>query len=250
VKIYDSLLKAKTNNETQLAILIDPDGTDISHLASLIEISLNAHVDYFFIGGSLVVNNRMETVMGMLNDQKQIPLVIFPGCPNQVHADADALLLLSLISGRNPDYLIGKHVESAQQIKHSGLEIIPTGYMLIDGGTKTTVNYVSNTQAIPRNEINIAVSTAIAGQLLGLRSIYLEAGSGARFSVPPNMISKVKAAIDIPLIVGGGIRDAAMASRVAQAGADLIVVGNAAEKQPKIITELSIAIHSSKSPAS
>ena len=246
MNIYKQLLKDKYEDKKRLAILIDPDGTDMSQLERLIKISLDAHVDYFFIGGSLILNNQMDAVVRMLKQQSQIPLVIFPGNPNQIHADAHALLLLSLISGRNPDLLIGKHVESAKKIKESNLEIIPTGYILVDGGSQTAVSYVSNTQAIPRSEENIAISTALAGQLLGLKTIYLEAGSGARYPVPTSMISLVKEAIDIPLIVGGGITNSQQASEIIDAGADMIVVGNAVENKPELIVDLSIAVHSTK----
>ena len=143
--------------------------------------------------------------------------------------------------------MIGKHVESAQKIKESRLEIIPTGYILIDGGIQSAVSYVSNTQSIPREEENIAVSTALAGQLLGMKTIYLEAGSGARYHVPESMISAVRKSIDIPLIVGGGISSGSQAKNIIEAGADLIVVGNALENNPELITDLSIAVHTYKS---
>ena len=244
--IYKQFLNSKKRGEKRLAILIDPDDTDLHNLEKLIQISIESNVDYFFVGGSIIHNNQMDKVMQMLNMQDQVPLVIFPGTPDQVHTDADALLLLSLISGRNPDLLISKHVESANQIKESQLEIIPTGYILIDGGIKTAVSYASNTQAIPRKEEKIAKATAIAGELLGLKTIYLEAGSGAKIPVPKSLIAEVRKSIDVPLMVGGGIKSSDMASSILEAGADIIVVGNAVEKNPELITDLSLTVHSFK----
>ena len=165
----------------------------------------------------------------------------------QIHDQADAILLLSLISGRNADLLIGKHVEAAPLLKKSNLEIISTGYILVDGGINSAVSYMSQTQPIPRNQNNIAVATAMAGEMLGMQSIYLEAGSGAKKPVPFEMVNAVRININIPLIVGGGIKSPDYAHKIAQARADVIVIGNAIEKDPDLIFDMSSAVHSAKS---
>jgi len=233
-------------NEKSLAVLIDPESTDISRLAKLVDLAHNAHVDYFFVGGSTVEYTDMDIVLSFLNDATEIPLIIFPGNTNQLSNKADGLLYLSLISGRNPDLLIGKHVESIPFLRKSDLEIIPTGYILIDGGTKSTVAYISNTSPIPHKSIDLTLATALAGQFLGMSLIYLEAGSGAKLPVSPEMISTIHSELNVPLIVGGGIRTPELAESAAQAGADVIVIGNILEKDPSLVVDLSIAIHSSK----
>jgi len=173
-----------------------------------------------------------------------IPLIIFPGNTTQLHSEADALLFLSLISGRNPEYLIGKHVESIPFIRSSDLEVVPTGYILIDGGSKSSVAYISQTKPIPPEYNDIIQNTALAGEFLGMQMIYLEAGSGAKNHVPESVVSQVASELHIPLIVGGGIKDAHTAQSLTEAGADLIVIGNVLEKDPDLIVNLSIAVHS------
>jgi putative glycerol-1-phosphate prenyltransferase len=174
---------------------------------------------------------------------RSIPTILFPGSPQQINSKADAILYLSLISGRNADLLIGQHVIAAPALKRSGLEVVPTGYMLIDGGAPTTASYISNTTPIPANKAEIAYCTAIAGELLGLKTIYMDAGSGARVPIAENMIEAVSQAIDIPLIVGGGMRSPEKAAANAGAGADIIVVGNALEKDPALVAEMVKAVH-------
>jgi putative glycerol-1-phosphate prenyltransferase len=171
-------------------------------------------------------------------------VILFPGSPSQISRYADALLYLSLISGRNADLLIGQHVISAPFVKKSGLEIISTGYMVIDGGAPTTVSYISNASPIPADKADIALCTAMAGEMLGMKTIYMDSGSGAKKAISEEMISAVAASIDIPLIVGGGIRDAEKAYLNCKAGADVIVIGNAIEKDPSLIKEMAAAIHS------
>ncbi len=225
-------------NKKGLAILVDPDKLDAATLDELIILSIQAKVDYFLVGGSLISSDNLDYTVKKLCEVKSIPTLLFPGNGQHIHPNADAILLLSLISGRNPEFLIGQHVIAAPSLKRSGLEIIPTGYMLIDGGQQTTASYISSTNPIPGDKADIAVATAMAGEMLGLKLLYLDAGSGAQKPVSSKMIQKVKAATQAPLLVGGGIDSVVKAELALQAGADIIVVGNATEKDPSFITEL------------
>ncbi len=225
-------------NKKGLAILVDPDKLDAAALDELIILSIQAKVDYFLVGGSLISSDNLDYTVKKLCEVKSIPTLLFPGNGQHIHPNADAILLLSLISGRNPEFLIGQHVIAAPSLKRSGLEIIPTGYMLIDGGQQTTASYISNTNPIPGDKADIAVATAMAGEMLGLKLLYLDAGSGAQKPVSSKIIRKVKAATQAPLLVGGGIDSVVKAELALQAGADIIVVGNATEKDPSFITEL------------
>ncbi|MFN0275532.1 MAG: geranylgeranylglyceryl/heptaprenylglyceryl phosphate synthase [Chitinophagales bacterium] len=228
----------------QFAVLIDPDEVDIPALEKLVSIAKEGGVDYFFVGGSLVVGNFLETTIQYLKVHTDIPVIIFPGSIQQVNPHADALLFLSLISGRNPELLIGNHVLAAPYVKQSGIEAIPTGYILIDGGAPTTVSYISNTTPIPHDKKEIAVSTAMAGELLGMKLIYMDSGSGAKRHISAEMIAAVKKHVDLPIIVGGGIKTPEAAYELSNAGADVIVVGNAIEKDTALIKDISFAIHS------
>ena len=241
--IYTSIEKAKKQGQKKFALLIDPDKVSMSNMDKILGLAIEAKVDYFFIGGSLIVNNRLDQCLQSIKEQCDIPLILFPGDAFQLSYRADALLFLSLISGRNAELLIGKHVISAPYLKVSPLEIIPTGYMLIDGGVPTTVSYISNTQPIPANKNDIAMCTALAGEMLGLKLMYLDAGSGAQRPISESMIELVSSAIQIPVIVGGGIRSPEKAAANAAAGADVIVVGNAIEKDPSLITDMVAAVH-------
>jgi putative glycerol-1-phosphate prenyltransferase len=225
-------------------VLIDPDEVDIPALEKLISIAKEGGVDYFFVGGSLVIGSFLETTIQYLKQHSTIPVILFPGSIQQVNPHADALLFLSLISGRNPELLIGNHVLAAPYIKQSGIEAIPTGYILIDGGAPTTVSYISNTTPIPHDKKDIAVSTAMAGELLGMKLIYMDSGSGAKRHISAEMIAAVKKHVDLPLIVGGGIKTPEAAYELSNAGADVIVVGNAIEKDTALIKDISFAIHS------
>ena len=241
---YFQEISARANQGIKsLAVLIDPDSIDVKSLAGLIQISEDTNVDYFFIGGSTVSHEQMDLCVKTLKNLTKIPLIIFPGSTTQLHTEADALLFLSLLSGRNADYLIGKQVESVPFLRDNRLEVIPTGYILIESGNETTVAYISQTKPIPTAHTEIILNTALAGQYLGMKMIYLEAGSGAKHHVPVAIVAKVKAELSIPLIVGGGIRTAAMARALVDAGADLIVVGNVLEKDAQLLTDLSIAVH-------
>ncbi|MBK8720861.1 MAG: geranylgeranylglyceryl/heptaprenylglyceryl phosphate synthase [Saprospiraceae bacterium] len=240
--IYQSFLDAKNNQKKKLAVLIDPDQVNIGNMDRLIHLASEAAVDYFFIGGSLIVNNMLDHCLISIKDRCNIPMLLFPGNSFQLSYKADGILFLSLISGRNPELLIGNHVIAAPFLKLSPLEIISTGYMLIDGGTPTTVSYMSNTNPIPSNKADIAVCTAIAGEMLGMKQIYMDAGSGAKNPISTTMIESVSGAINIPLIIGGGIRTPEKAYENAKAGADVIVIGNAFEKDPELVVDISAAI--------
>ena len=246
MNIYQSLEKQKSRGKRSFAVLIDPDKVNELILDELIALSTAAKVDYFLVGGSLVISNQLDHVVQHIKKNSTIPVILFPGSSTHISKYADALLYLSLISGRNPELLIGQHVVSAPFIKQSGLEVIPTGYMLIDGGAPTTVSYISNANPIPADKNEIAMCTAMAGEMLGMKLIYMDAGSGAKRSITESMIEKVSQNISVPLIIGGGITDPEKAYLNCKAGADLIVIGNAIEKDPTLITEMSAAIHAVK----
>lgn len=228
----------------QFAVLVDPDKLDLQKAQVLADLCNGAGVDYIFAGGSLMVKHRMDEMLQHLKSLTNIPVVLFPGNSMQITRRADAILLLSLISGRNAEMLIGKHVEAAPLLKESNLEIIPTGYMLVESGAMTTALYMSNSIPIPRNKPDVAACTALTGEMLGLHTIYLDAGSGATQPVSAAMIKAVKSQITIPLIVGGGIRTTEACVAACQAGADIVVVGNALEADPTLISDFCEAIHS------
>lgn len=248
--IYDDLITSKKDGKKKFVVLIDPDKLRLSNIDTIINISLKSKVDYFFIGGSLVVNNMLDQCLSKIREACDIPMILFPGSSLQISYRADAILFMSLISGRNAELLIGKQVQTAPYIKLSPLEYISTGYMLIDGGIPTTVSYISNTQPIPHNKVDIAMATAMAGEMLGHKLIYMDAGSGAQNPISTDMINTVAGGIDIPLIVGGGIKDPQKAFDNVKAGADIVVVGNAIEKDPSLIVDLSAAVHSFQSGVS
>jgi len=243
-KIYQSLTDRKSQSKKSFAVLIDPDKVNDNSVEELIQLSLDAQVDYFLVGGSLVISSYLDECVQLIKNSCDIPVILFPGSPSQVSKYADALLYLSLISGRNPELLIGQHVVSAPFVKKSGLEIMSTGYMVIDGGAPTTVSYISNASPLPADKNEIAMCTAMAGEMLGMKLIYMDAGSGAKKAISESMIQKVASCIDVPLIVGGGITTAEKAYLNCKAGADVIVVGNAIEKDASLIKEIASAIHS------
>lgn len=244
--IYSTLVAEKAAGNKKIAVLIDPDKVRLGNLDKILKSSIDSGIDYFLIGGSLIVNNMLDHCLDIIKAACDIPLILFPGNSFQLSYKADAILFLSLISGRNADLLIGHHVISAPFLKVSPLEIISTGYMLIDGGVDTTVSYISNTKPIPADKSDIALCTAVAGEMLGLKMIYLEAGSGAIKPVTNDIIEKVSSGVSIPVIVGGGIRTPEKAMANLAAGADMIVVGNAIEKNPALIEEISLAVHQHK----
>lgn len=241
--IYAQILAGKAAGVKKFAVLIDPDKLRLNHMDEIIRLAMDAGVDYFFLGGSLIVNDMLDSCLMQIKKACDIPLILFPGNSYQISYKADAILYLSLISGRNAELLIGKHVITAPFLRLSPLEVISTGYMLIDGGVPTTVSYMSNTQPIPSNKEDIAMCTAMAGELLGLKMNYLDAGSGAMVPVSTSMIEHVASSTQTPLIVGGGIKSAEKAAANMVAGADILVVGNAIEKDPSLIKEISVAIH-------
>jgi phosphoglycerol geranylgeranyltransferase len=238
--LYSSILKNKSKGKKQFAILIDPDKFESSEILDLAE---ESKVDFILIGGSIITNGNFEKCVETIKKKTRIPLLIFPGNNLQINKKADGILLLSLISGRNPDMLIGKHVISAPLLKSSGLELLPTGYMLIESGTPTAALYMSNTTPIPSDKEDIAMCTAMAGEMLGLKIIYMDAGSGAKNCVPEKMIKKVSKSITVPLIVGGGINTPEKAEKACRSGADIIVVGNALEKNKSLLRKIAETIH-------
>ena len=242
--LYKNILISKKQSKKLFAILIDPDKQKNSDLLLIIKNANKSKVNYFFVGGSLLINDNLNDCIKTIKENSKIPVILFPGNAMQINPKADGILFLSLISGRNPDLLIGKQVISAPILKQTELEIISTGYMLIDSGKATTASYMSNTVPIPREKNAIATSTAIAGQYLGMKLIYMDGGSGAEQPITKDMIKEVSNCIDIPLIIGGGICNAKKAIENCEAGADLIVVGNAIEKDPSLILDISQAIQS------
>lgn len=244
MNIYENIAKNKAKGKKQFAILVDPDKVKVKDLDKLVKVAAQAKADYFFIGGSLITDNKLDECLRIINKQSKIPTVLFPGSVMQVSPQAKAILLLSVISGRNAEMLIGKHVIAAPLLKSSKLEIIPTGYMLIDSGRATSVTYMSNTTPIPADKNDIAVCTAMAGEMLGLKLIYMDAGSGAKQPITEEMIRAVSKSVSVPLIIGGGISSAEKALKNCKAGADVIVVGNAIEKDYSLISEIAAAVHS------
>lgn len=244
VNIQRLASQAKQEGRKLLAVLIDPDEQeDSTALSHFVEGCVDCNIDLIFFGGSLIVKKDSHSVLRQIKDRCDIPVVLFPSNPSQIDELADGILFLSLISGRNPELLIGHHVTAAPILAKSKLEVIPTGYMLIDGGTTTTAHYVSQSLPIPNDKDDIAKATAIAGEMLGMSSIYMDAGSGAQHHVSCSMIRTVSESIDVPLIIGGGIRTAEMAEHICTAGADIIVVGNVLEQSPELLQDISIAVH-------
>ena len=230
-----------SRNKKSLAVLIDPENTYPGRgLAKIIATASEVNADYIFVGGSLVTHNKIDEVVADIKSRTAIPVVLFPGGLNQISAHADAILFLSLISGRNPDFLISKQVAAAPLVKKLGLKVIPTGYLLI--GKTSSASYMSNTTPIPYHKADIAAATALAGELMGQQAVYLDAGSGAPEPVRATMVTAVRKAIRLPLIVGGGIRSFDEAYTALEAGADTLVIGNAAEKDPQIIKEIAGAV--------
>lgn len=237
MSFYQKIAQNKAHHKKMLGVLIDPDKYTNEMLNTVIDYAQQTRVSFFLIGGSLVSKNVNDTIQ-YIKEKSGLPVFLFPGNLLQLCDQADGILLLSLISGRNPEYLIGNHIHAAPFLRKSGMEIIPTGYMLVDTGKRTSVEYISNTFPIPNNKADIAVATAMAGEMLGMKLIYLEGGSGAQEPVNSKIISEVKSNISIPLIVGGGIRSANQASEILNAGADCIIIGNAIESNPKLLFDI------------
>jgi phosphoglycerol geranylgeranyltransferase len=244
MSILKTLHDRHKEGKKSIAVLIDPDKVEeSSQLLQLINLASENCVDYFFVGGSLVTTTNLAEVVKKIKDNVNIPVVLFPGNSMQIEPTADALLFLSLISGRNPELLIGQHVISAPIIRNTKLEVIPTGYMLINSGRITSVAYISNTTPIPDDKYSLAACTAMAGEMLGLQSIYMDAGSGAEKEISVKMIATVRKSINVPLIIGGGINTSQKAFNALEAGADMIVIGNALEKKPDLLIEISEKVY-------
>jgi putative glycerol-1-phosphate prenyltransferase len=241
--ISQKIIESRHKGIKGFAVLIDPDKIeDVSDLQGLINIAIENRVDYFFVGGSFISRNNIGAVVRKLKENSDIPVVLFPGNHNHIDPNADAILFLSLISGRNPEYLIGQQVIAAPFLRKTSLEILPTGYMLVNNHTKSSAAYVSNTTPIPNDQIEIACATAMAGEMLGMKFIYMDAGSGSEFPIPPELISNVRKSINVPLIIGGGIRKESDALNALKAGADVIVVGNGIENSQDLLINISLKV--------
>lgn len=244
MSILKQLYETRSAGKKAIAVLIDPDKvTDTVQLRHLIDLASENCVDYFFVGGSLITTVNLGDVIRQIRSQVTIPVVLFPGNAIQVDPQADAILFLSLISGRNAELLIGQHVVAAPIIRNTSLEVLPTGYLLIGSGRTTSVAYVSNTIPIPEDKYSLAACTAMAGEMLGLKLMYLDAGSGAETEISGRMISAVRKAVSVPIIVGGGINTPVKAQQALEAGADLIVIGNALEKDPNVLTGIATKVY-------
>lgn len=245
MKIYKYITEKISHRGAAFLALLDPDKIEGVRLKEFIRHSVGAGVDAFLVGGSLLMNGDLKSFILSVKEITDVPVIIFPGALNQIHPEADALLYLSVISGRNPEHLIGKHVLAAPLIKRCGIEPISTGYMLIESGMRTTAEYMSGSQPIPRNKPEIAAATALAAEYMGMKLIYLEAGSGAELSVPIKMVKVVSSAVSIPVIAGGGIRSPQTAAQMVEAGAKIIVVGNHLEDENNwdLISGFADAVH-------
>jgi phosphoglycerol geranylgeranyltransferase len=243
MSVYSAITGKMQQGLKQFAVLIDPDKHTLPEVEHIAILASQTRVDYIFVGGSLIINNQLDQCINVLKSKAEIPVVLFPGNTLQMSWKADAILFLSLISGRNPEMLIGRHVIAAPYLKLSPLEVISTGYMLIESGKPTAVSYMSNSSPIPADKDDIAMCTAMAGEMLGLKLIYMDAGSGALNMVPAQMVENVKKSISVPLIVGGGIRSPEDAAAMCAAGADLIVIGNVLEKNGEAMKALADSIH-------
>ncbi len=223
----------------QIALLIDPEkALDPKELAELVKKAEFAGIHYFFVGGSTVLRSDVERVVTALKQSSNIPVVLFPGASHQLSQEADALLFLNLISGRNPDFLIGHHVQCAEEVDAMNIEVIPTSYILIDGGKMSSVAYISQTTPIPREQANIILKTALAGQLMGQRLTYLDAGSGALEPVSENVIQFLRSRLKTPIIVGGGIQCTETMEQLAAAGANILVIGNKIEENIDFLLDI------------
>ena len=242
-KLLSDLYERKENGQKSFAVLIDPDKVNLDNFTNLLDLCIEHHADYIFVGGSLITDYVMNEVIAKIKSYTNIPVILFPGNSLHIDSQADAILLLSLISGRNPEFLIGQHVISAPVLRKSGLEIMPTGYMLIDSGRQTTASYISNTNPIPHDKPGIAACTAMAGEMLGLKLTYLDAGSGAMNPVSPEMIAAVRQSVDTPIIVGGGINSIKKAKNALSAGADVIVVGNGIEENIDLLKKIAETVN-------
>jgi phosphoglycerol geranylgeranyltransferase len=248
MKTYNYLLNIINSKGAAYLVLLDPDKIVVDRLPEFVKYCERAGVDGFLIGGSLMLNNNFELFIKKVKQSTKVPTIIFPGSVQQVSGAADAILFLSVVSGRNPEHLIGKHVIAAPLIKEAGIEAISTGYILIESGVTTTAQYMSGSLPIPRNKPEIAAATALAAEYLGMKFIYLEAGSGAENTVPDEMVKKVSSFCSVPVIVGGGIKTPNVARRKIENGAKIIVTGNFFENENNwdMIKDFADAVHINK----
>jgi phosphoglycerol geranylgeranyltransferase len=244
MNLFQILQQRAETGQKSIAVLVDPDKVCRQEdLDYLVHIAAENYVDFFFVGGSLITTNTLGKVIHGIKSKCNIPVILFPGSNMHIDFSADAILFLSLISGRNPELLIGQHVVAAPILRNSKLEILPTGYMLVSNDQLSAASYMSNTQPIPADKYSVAASTALAGEMLGLKLMYMDAGSGAQVPISPKMIAAVKRSVKCPLIIGGGINSAEKAAQALDAGADVIVVGNAFEKDPNLLIEVSAKVY-------
>ncbi len=245
MKTYNYLLDVIKTKGAAYLILIDPDNINEEKLAVFVRHCTNSEVDGFLVGGSLLVNGDIESCINVIKTNSKLPVIIFPGDVNQIYKSADAILFLSVISGRNPEHLIGKQVLAAPLIKKIGIEPLSTGYILIESGVLTTAQYINGSMPVPADKPEIASATALAGEYLGMKLIYLEAGSGAKNAVPDEIVKAVSNVCSVPVVVGGGIRNAASAGSKVKNGAKIVVTGNFFEDENnwELIKDFSRAIH-------
>ena len=236
--IYDQIVRARQQRRKLLAILLDPDKQDAERLDECMENIHNQPVDLLLVGGSEVRNGHTEALVNSIKELTDLPVVLFPGDYSQITKEADALLFLNLLSGRNAEYLINQQVKAVPRIQDSDLEILPTAYILVDGGVSTSVQKVSRTEPLSLKDEEKIINTAIAGMYMGHKLVYLEAGSGARNPVPSSLISRIRSKIDIPIIAGGGIRDHRQLASAFESGADMVVIGTAFEQDPSILRQI------------
>ena len=236
--IYKDILLSKAKKKKLLAVLIDPEKVILSSISELFDKIHQSIATHIFVGGSTDENHQTEKVVTTIKKVTSLPVILFPGDVNQITDKADGILFLSLLSGRNPEYLIEQQIKSVPILSKSDLEIIPTGYVLIDGQRETAVQKVSNTKPIPQSETKLIIDTALAGQYSGKKLIYLEAGSGAIVPADSTMINLVANSLQIPLIVGGGIKSKQQLNDAFNAGADMVVIGTAFENDVSFFNEL------------
>ena len=247
MKVYSKLELIRLERGAVAIALLDPDAKNDDGLKKMVQLVNDSDFDAIFVGGSLISDNEFESRIKTVKDNSDLPIIIFPGSSNQLSRYADALLFLSLISGRNPQYLIGEHVKSAPIIHNMKLETIPTAYILLDGGVRSSVEIMSNTSPIPMNKHDIILAHALAGEYLGNKLIFFESGSGAKDHAACEIISIISKQIQIPIIVGGGVNTLEAAAKLVSSGASYIVSGTQIEKLPtsKTLLAFTKAVHRS-----
>ena len=243
MSVFSDLKQKIYNNGAVYVVLIDPDKKNQDFISQIVNEGNKSNIDAFFVGGSLMMDSKSSSRVKRIKQNSKIPLILFPGGVGQLNKHFDAMLFMSVISGRNSHYLIGEQVIAAPIIKDLCLETISTGYILVDGGACSTVEFMSGTRPIPLNRVDIIIAHALAGQYLGMDWIYLESGSGAETPITPEVVSAVSESIDIPIIVGGGIKSPEKASELVKAGASVIVTGKITEEESKLMSEIAHAVH-------